>query len=268
MNLLVVNGEQDWAPYFPEFSVHHRKIQTARWVLREDNSLFLLDEHGALRVDAVLWRVGAIRADSAHRSALELIRLAGVPCVNSAKTLLRGFDRLSMLAELREIGLPMLNFACALGDGALDCLRPNFPAVLKIGNWHGGLGKSRIETQEQWLDARDLAAVSAEYSTVENWVNYRRDVRILAVGEEIFGMERRSEEWKVNRGTVSPILISPPKDLADWTRAAQKHLNADALALDFLEAPNGDWLCLESNDVPGFTGFPPRVRELLAKCFS
>src|SRR5690242_8549984 len=99
--LIVVNGEQHWQEQFPGIQVHFRRLQTSRW-LYYDHKLWVVDGSGTLRVDGVLWRVGAIRPHPNHRAVLELIRLAKVPCMNPAAVLLRGFDRLAMLNEMRD----------------------------------------------------------------------------------------------------------------------------------------------------------------------
>ncbi|BCM90415.1 hypothetical protein IAD21_02267 [Abditibacteriota bacterium] len=261
--LLVVGGVVDFAPDFPELRVEARRLQNARWVLRDDNSLWFLDTTGAIRVDGVLWRVGAIRPLLEHRHALELIRLSGIPCINSASTLLRGFERLSMLAELREVGVPLIPFSAALGEGVLEAIEPELPCVLKVGNWHGGIGKARLENREPWLDARDLALAASDYATVEPFIEYQRDVRVLVVSERIWGMERQSSAWKVNRGETNIRLIEPPSEIADWTKRVASHLNADILGLDWIETPGGEWRCLESNDVPGLAGWPEDVKRAL-----
>lgn len=263
MNLLVIGGAFDFAPDFPEHSVVHRSLDGAKWLLRDDNSLFLLDRQGALRVDAVLWRVGVIRPRTTHRHALELIHLAGVPCVNPAGTLLRGFERLSMLAELREVGVPVLPFSVALGEGVLEAIQPELPCVLKIGNWHGGIGKAKVSSLSGWDDARDLALAANDYAAVEPFVDYARDVRVLVVGDKMWAMERQSSDWKVNRGVAVSRIIAVPEELATWTQRVQAHLSADILGLDWIESNEGNWTCLELNDVPGLSGWPDEVRRAL-----
>jgi len=261
--LLVVGGAFDFTPDFPDFHVVRRSLNGAKWLLRDDNTLFFLDGSGAIRVDAALWRVGAICPLAEHRHVLELLRLAHVPCVNSPQTLLRGFERLSMLAELREVGVPMLPFSLAMGEGALEATQPELPCVLKVGNWHGGIGKARLETLESWLDARDLALAAPDYATTEAYVAYKRDVRVMIIGEKLWAMERRTEGWKVNRGQAQPTIIPVPDEPREWTQRVQKHLGADILGLDWIETSEGDWLCLESNDVPGLSGWPDEIRKSL-----
>ena len=264
-NLIVVNGESYWAPLFPDYDVHQRRLQSTQWLWR-DNALWIMDGSGALRVQSVLWRLGAVRPHPNHRAVLEMIRLAGVPCVNSAATLLRGYDRLAMLNELREIGLPMLPFSVAVGNRVLESFEPQFPTVLKIGNLHGGWGKARAENREQWNDLTDLAFATDDYATVEPFVDYAQDVRVLIIGDEIWTMSRKSSGWKVNRGVADFELIAAPPLLEEWMRRAQKHLNAEVLALDCLQTQSGEWFVLEYNDIPGLGGFPDAARTALANC--
>ena len=263
--LLIVNGEDYWADYFPEHRVHQCRLQNSRWHLREDG-LWVLDGAQWICVDAVLWRLGAVRPCAAHRSALEIIRLSGVPCFNAASVLLRGYDRLGMLSELREIGLPIVPFSVALGDRVLEREQPQFPCVIKVGNLHGGWGKARAANAEQWSDILDLAFVTEDYATVEPYIDYEQDVRCLCIGDEIWAMSRRSTEWKVNRGMAEPTLIDVPTLLFEYSKRLQHHLKADVLALDCLQTRDGEWFVLEYNDIPGLSGFPTNVRESLARC--
>lgn len=262
--LVVVNGEQDWQRFLPGIAVHHRRLQTSRW-LYHDDALWVFDESGGLRVDGVLWRVGAIRPEPAHRTVLEMIRLAGVPCVNSAATLLRGYDRLSMLVELRAAGLPLLPFTAAIGERMLDAVQPQMPAVVKIGNYHGGYGKARVADEAQWTEIRDVAFVSQEYVTIEPYREYVRDVRCLAVGDEMWTMSRRGAFWKANVQTTTYELLEPLPVVANYTQRSLIHLAADVLAVDYLEMADGSFVALESNDVPGFSGFPEAVRVAVAR---
>jgi ribosomal protein S6--L-glutamate ligase len=262
--ILIVNGEPDWSDYFPGYHVQQRKIQSCSWVYHQQE-LRVIGATGGLRVDAVLWRVGAIAPQPAHRHALDLIRMAGVPCLNPTSVLLRGYDRLSMLNELREAGLPVQSMSVALGERMLELVDPDFPAVLKVGNLHGGFGKMRVENEEQWTEARDLISLIAEYVTVEPYINYVRDIRCLAVDKQIWAMARRGAGWRANSRTQSHQLIVPPPQLASWTYQAMAHLGTEVLALDFLEKPDGMFVLLESNDVPGFSGFPATVRNAVAE---
>ena len=109
--LVLVNGETFWADYFPEFEVHTIRLQTSRWLLRDGKlTVFDLSIGKAIPVDSILWRLGAVQPFPNFRAVLELVRFAQIPCLNSTNVLLRGMDRLSMLNELKEIGLPVVPF--------------------------------------------------------------------------------------------------------------------------------------------------------------
>ncbi|GGR71913.1 hypothetical protein GCM10008959_36870 [Deinococcus seoulensis] len=262
--VVIVNGEREWADVFPDAQVRHCRLQTAQWQVA-GQTLYLLHEQGRTRVDGLLWRVGAIRPDPRHRVVLDLIRLTRTPCVNPAATLQRGFDRLSMRAEMQAIGLPLLPQEIILGSTLLDHTEPTPPAVLKIGNYHAGYGKALITARSDWPDLRDLTWTADDYVTLEPFVDYVRDLRCLAVGNDLWAMKRRSESWKANRDTQEYSLTDPPAELAEYTRAAMAHLGADILGLDFLEDREGRFFLLETNDVPGLTGFPTSIRHTLAR---
>lgn len=261
--IAVVNGEKDWQEVFPDAAVRQCRLQTAQWHAR-GSELWLLDEQGRTKVDGVLWRVGAIPLTPLYRAVLDLIRLTGTPCVNPAATLLRGFDRLSTLAEMQQIGLPLLPQDIVIGADMLERLSVQPPSVVKVGNYHAGYGKALAPDLMAWTDLRDLAYAAADYVTVEPYIDYVRDLRCLAVGEDIWCMERRSGSWKANRDTEEAVVVTPPEELLGYTRAAMHHLNADILGLDFLEDRSGRFFLLETNDIPGLAGFPGSVRDRLA----
>ena len=263
-NIIIVNGERDWASWFPDARVRFCRLEQSQWVL-QGGRLSVLAEGELTRIDGVLWRVGAIRPDPLHRAVLDLIRLAGIPCVNPARTLQLGFDRLSMQAEMKAIGIPQLEQTVVIGQRLLDRTTPSFPAVIKIGNYHAGYGKAHVDTLNGWADLRDIAFTAHNYVSLEPYIEYQRDIRCLAVGDEIWAMERRSSTWKANRDTDEATLISAPPELVEYTKRAMDHLGADILGLDFLETEQGEFYLLENNDVPGLTGFPDFVRRLLAE---
>jgi len=117
----LINGEQYWEDYLPEVDLRPCKLQNAEWRY-DGRSLWVIDSAGATKLDAVFWRVGAIKMRASYRSVLELIRLSRVPCLNTAGSLLRGFDRLGMLHEMAAIGLPVIDesWDCAASEEGND----------------------------------------------------------------------------------------------------------------------------------------------------
>ena len=52
-NSIVVNSEADWQEYLPGYEVQSRRIQNSSWLYHQ-NTLWVLDASGGLRVDGVL----------------------------------------------------------------------------------------------------------------------------------------------------------------------------------------------------------------------
>src|SRR5260221_14628012 len=77
--LIVVNGEQYWQDYFPEYQVHYRRLQNSKWLYKE-NRLWVLDKSSIIPVDAVLWRVCVIRSQLYLLTYLELYTISQVLC--------------------------------------------------------------------------------------------------------------------------------------------------------------------------------------------
>lgn len=264
-SILIINGENYWADYFPGYDVHQKRIQASDWLLK-DGKLHVHDAQGVIQPDGILWRVGAIKPSAQHEAALRLIQLAGVPCVNAPAVLLRGYDRLSMLAVMQACGLPVIPFQAATRATQLKNIAQPFPFVLKAGNYHGGYGKVLVQDAAQWQDVQDLLHMSDDYVTIEPYIRYERDIRYLAIGQQVWAMARRGKFWKANVETTDFILIDTVPELIAQTQKLQRFLGADVLAIDILEEADGTRYFVEYNDIPGVTGFPEEVRAALARC--
>ncbi|HRG90014.1 MAG TPA: ATP-grasp domain-containing protein [Chitinophagales bacterium] len=263
--ILIVNGEAYWQDHLPGYSVEQKKIQDTDWLLK-DNKLYALDKNGVCVPDKILWRVGAIRPNAHHRTALDLIQLSGVPCVNAANVLAKGYDRLTMLGVLKECGLPVIPFNAVSTSRQINNIQIPFPFVVKAGNYHGGFGKVLVDSEQKWQDIKDLLFVTEDYITVEPFINYERDIRYLAVGDKVWAMARKGKFWKANVQTTDFVMIEQDKTLAAQTRELQQYLNADIVAIDILEEANGNRYFVEYNDIPGLSGFPEEAQKELARC--
>ncbi len=263
--ILVINGENYWQDFLPEYNVEQKRIQTTEWILKE-GQLYAIDQEGVCKPDKILWRVGAIRPNAKYKAALDIIQLSGVHCVNSAKTLAKGFDRLTMLNVLKECDLPVIPFNVATTSIQLKNIEIPFPFVVKAGNYHGGFGKVLVNDEDKWQDIKDLLFISEDYITIEPFINYERDIRYLAVGDKIWAMARKGKFWKANVQTTDFTLINPEEKLVSMTKKLQNYLQADIVAIDILEEKDGTKYIVEYNDIPGISGFPEEVKIELANC--
>jgi len=121
-----------------------------------------------------------------------------------------------------------------------------------------------LSSLEQWQDMKDLIYITDDYYTIEPFIPYKRDIRCLAVGEQIWAIARNGSHWKTNVGIVDNQPIVVPTILAEHTEQVVDHLKADVVALDFLETEDGSYVLLECNDVPGLGAFPRAVIEAAA----
>lgn len=261
--ILVVNGENYWQDLLPDFEIVQKSIQNTSWILRQ-NKLFVADSDGVVQPDGILWRVGAIAPSAIQTTALNLIDLSGVPCVNSAKTLKTGYDRLSMLSAIKSLGLPVIDFNVVTKSTHLKNIKIDFPFVVKAGNYHGGYGKVLVENEQKWQDIKDLLFISDTYITIEPYINYVRDIRYIAIKDKVWAMSRKGKFWKANVETTDYIVIEPEERLVADLKKLQNYLEADILAIDILEEANGKQYIVEYNDIPGLSGFSDELKYELA----
>lgn len=262
--ILVVNGEKYWKDILADFEVSQKSIQQTSWILKK-GSLYVVDTNGIIAPDGILWRVGAIKPSAIQTTALNLIDLANIPCVNSPTTLKRGFDRLSMLAVLQKQGLPLINFQVVTHSTHLKNIKIDFPFVVKVGNYHGGYGKILVENEKQWQDVKDLLFITEHYITVEPYIDYKRDIRYIIIHDKVWAMSRKGKYWKANVGTIDYQQITTRKDWVNHCQKLQAELKADILAIDILEDHNEKWHIVEYNDIPGLSGFSDELKYELAE---
>lgn len=203
--------------------------------------------------------MGAIADHWRQRAALNLVRQAGVPCVTRASALVRCYDRLAMLAELREAGLPVVPFDASIGSRLASRIGRDTPFVAKVGSHHGGHGKVLVRG-DAWPELADLVEAADAYVTTEPYVDYVRDVRVLLVGDRVWAMSRKGAGWRANVDTVAAHVVDPPEELVVHARRFASHIGADMLALDAIEDADGGFVVLESNETPGLAGFPEAAR--------
>lgn len=263
--ILVVNGENYWQDFFPNFEVVKKQIQDTSWVLK-GNDLFVADKKSVIKPDAILWRIGAIKPSAIQTNALNLIELSKTPCVNSANTLKKGFDRLSMLSQMKMLGMPVIAFDVVTHSNMLKNIKKPFPFVVKVGNYHGGYGKVLIENEEKWQDIQDLLFISNDYVSVEPYINYKYDIRYLIIKDKIWAMSRKGRFWKANVHTTDFAKINPEKEMSNHLRTLKENLQADILAIDILEDEQGKQFIVEYNDIPGLSGFSDELKYELAQC--
>lgn len=260
MEILVVNGEKYWDTYFPQDRVIRVNIRQTYWTLTD--KLTVYSEGIIIRPDIILWRVGAINPSPQDLIVMNMIQLSGVYCFNSIECLLKGYDRLSMLYHLRMQDLPVIPHKVYSDTKIFQRISLNkYPYVIKYGNLHGGYGKMLIENYDHLQHAKSLLYGRISYVCIERFINYVRDIRYLAVGDNTYAMVRKSSGWKANVDTTDHYPITVDQTLASNIQTFRQYLGAEVVALDILEDDQGNLIVLEYNDIPGFTGFSKEAKQ-------
>lgn len=262
--VLVINGESYWPDFLPLVKIVQMSIQQTSWVLKK-GILHVADTEKVVQPDVILWRVGAIPPSEIQMTALQMIQLANVPCINSPSTLKIGFDRLSMLQKIQSLDLPVIDFDVVTSPRYLSQIKRDFPFVIKSGNFHGGYGKVLIEDEKKWQDIQDLLFVTSHYITIEPYIQYQRDIRYIAIGNKVWAMSRKGKFWKANVETTDFEEIIPEEIWVKRLYKLQHTIEADVVAIDILEEENGICHIVEYNDIPGLSGFSDELKYELAQ---
>ena len=249
----LILGEKNWPKQDNVIALDFLEIDRQGLKLGTSRTLQVHDCDGNwLDIRGVLWR-GQFDSDLAQEFALlGMIEASGVPCINSARGLRLFSDRISMHALLAHAGLPVVSSAFFLGKSGYGYYHePDLPCVLKVGNWHMGYGKIKVDSKQQWLDAVDMAAISKDFIAVEPWIDYTADIRILVVGKEIIVIERIPSQWKANVCPIDIKFIEAPPGLVDQSRKAAEFMQMEILGVDWVFDRKGNWIVLEANAAPG-----------------
>lgn len=110
--------------------------------------------------------------------------------------------------------------------------------------------------------------ITDDYVTIEPYIDYVRDIRYLAINDQVCAMARKGKFWKANVATTDFVLIETELDLVQKIKKLQAFLGADIIAIDLLEDKSGNRFFVEYNDIPGISGFPEEVKLELVKCIT
>lgn len=123
--------------------------------------------------------------------------------------------------------------------------------MVKVGHAHGGLGKVRVQSQQELQDVAGLVALAGDYCVVEPFVEAKCDLHIQKIGSayKCFVRKSISGHWKANVG--SAMLEQVP--LADRHRlwvdtVAELFGGLDICAVEAIQAKDGREFITEAND--------------------
>jgi len=112
-------------------------------------------------------------------------------------------------------------------------------------------------------DLADLSGVDLTAHQLQEWVPKAYEVRMIAVGTELFAVSIHTEDpeayidWRVNLDELEYGVIDVPQAVADRVRAFMSASGLTFSALDFVITPDGQWIFLESNSGGQFGWLTP-----------
>lgn len=145
-----------------------------------------------------------------NRGALYGLMFAGVPAVNSLESIYSFCERPIVQGELHKIQRRLgVDQFPVIAQSYFDSHRAMmyggaFPAVVKVGHAHAGMGKMRVADHHHWEDVRSVVAMTdGKYCTAEPFYDGEYDLRIQKIGDHfrVFRRTSMSGDWKTNTGT-------------------------------------------------------------------
>jgi len=210
-----------------------------------------------IKPDFVLVRNEVRIVGKDYRNQLYGLMYANIPSVNSLKSIYMCCERPIVQAELNKLmrihgreKFPVVSQGYFSNHNAL-MYGQSFPAVVKIGFAHAGMGKMKIGHHHDMDDFRTvLAMTDGCYCTGEPFIKGAFDLRIQKIGSKIRVFKRisLSGSWKTNTGSSHLEEIELKDRYRFWIEESSKMFGGmDILTVDVLVEENGTEHILEVN---------------------
>jgi hypothetical protein len=190
-----------------------------------------------------------------HSHQLQALLHAGIPCINSAESILQCAERPVVYAALRTIrnrlgadktgnfSFPLIHqefFANEAPGGIV----PSFPVVTKLSSIHSGFGKIRCADDTVYSDVVGVVALSTDFYTTEELLeNVVAEVHILQIGKVLRAYRKakdvRFRTWS-DWGDTQYEDIPLSSNYKAWASQIQPLFGGlDVFAIDVLQVEGG-----------------------------
>lgn len=216
--------------------------------------------------DAILVRTmppGSLEQVVFRMDVLARLEDAGVPVFNPPKSLEAAIDKFLTTAKLAAAGLTVpRTVTCQTSDDAMAAfVELGEDVVVKPLFGAEGRGITRLNDEALALRAFKMLEQFGAVIYLQEFIPHAGvDYRLLLIGEEIFGMQRRNpHDWRTNvsRGAKpSPLCVTD--QLKDLAHRAANAVGAPLAGVDILPGNDSVLYALEVNAAPGW--------KALARC--
>lgn len=210
-----------------------------------------------VRPDFVLVRNEVKTPQFDGKGRLNGLLFADVPAVNSLQSILLFCERPAVMGQLHRLHRRMGDAFPVVPQHFASSHRCfmygfSFPAVVKVGSAHAGVGKMKIADHHQMSDFRSvLAMMPDEHCFAEPFLIGQADLRIQKIGPHLRAFRRVgiSGEWKTNTGSAMMEEVEMTDRWKVWVEAASEMFGGlDIMAVDAIEEePHGKEWILEVN---------------------